>query len=240
MDSSKYQKLAVVTENRDFEKIRTRITAERAIRLLHGGIGLATESGEFLDALKKHIFYGKPIDVANLGEEMGDLFWYIAVICDELGADFKSIMQTNIDKLQARYGDKFSEHRATERNLDAEREILENAVTDFVAVRKEQLSEPKPGLVGETRALRLKDATDEWWVSKEEEQKPVEKLPESPAAKLLQKVWIGACQRCGSQSQRNFAKDTSIVIPESGEKITSIIKPCSQCLGDVVYMPPVE
>jgi hypothetical protein len=56
LHSAEYQKLAVVTENRDMEKIRLRVTADRALRLLHGGIGLATESGEFLGAIKNHIF----------------------------------------------------------------------------------------------------------------------------------------------------------------------------------------
>ena len=94
-------------------------------RLLHAGIGLATESGEFLDALKKHMFYGKELDTVNLAEEMGDLFWYCALIADELGVDFADVMATNIAKLKARYGDKFSEDKAEHRNLNKERQILE-------------------------------------------------------------------------------------------------------------------
>ena len=34
-------------------------------------------------------------------------------------------MDTNIAKLKARYGDKFTEQAASERDLDTEREILE-------------------------------------------------------------------------------------------------------------------
>jgi NTP pyrophosphatase (non-canonical NTP hydrolase) len=131
LQGTEYQGLAIVTENRDFETIRLRVSAERTLCLLHGGIGLATESGEFLDGLKKHIFYGKPIDAVNLAEEMGDLFWYIAVICTALGVTFEDVMERNIAKLQARYGDKFSEHRATNRDLIRERRILEEVVNEI-------------------------------------------------------------------------------------------------------------
>lgn len=125
MKTSEYQQLALVTESRDMESIQLRIGTERAIRLLHGGIGLATEAGEFLDGIKKYVFYGKAIDTVNLSEEMGDLFWYIAIVCDELGVAFDDVMETNIAKLKARYHGKFSEYRATNRDLANERAVLE-------------------------------------------------------------------------------------------------------------------
>lgn len=74
MNSKEYINNAVRTESRDFEAIGKRLSEESNIRLLHGAIGLATESGEFLDALKKHIYYGKELDRVNLAEELGDLF----------------------------------------------------------------------------------------------------------------------------------------------------------------------
>ena len=75
--------------------------------------------------MKKHIFYGKPLDEVNLKEEVGDLLWYIAIICDELNTSFDEIMSTNIEKLRARYGGKFSEVKALNGNLQTERAILE-------------------------------------------------------------------------------------------------------------------
>ena len=125
MDTKEYVKNAVKTESRDFDAIGGRMAEVRNQRLLHAGIGLATEAGEFLDAMKKHVFYGKELDTVNLGEEMGDLFWCCAIVADELGLDFAKVMDTNIAKLKARYGDKFTEQAASERDLDTEREILE-------------------------------------------------------------------------------------------------------------------
>ncbi len=115
-----YQQDALRTESTVFNM------EEGDERLLHAGIGLATESGEFLDALKKHIFYGKPLDRTNLKEEAGDLMWYIAIALDELGSSFEEVQATNIAKLRARYPEKFTEELAENRDLKTERKILED------------------------------------------------------------------------------------------------------------------
>lgn len=94
-------------------------------RLLHAGMGLCTESGEFMDGLKKHLFYGKPLDEVNLIEELGDLFWYMAIAANELGVPFERIQEINIAKLKARYPDKFCSDKAQNRDLNTERAVLE-------------------------------------------------------------------------------------------------------------------
>lgn len=125
MNPTEYVKNAIKTESTDFEAMNDRLNDDGLKRLLHAGIGLSTESGEFLDALKKHIFYGKELDRVNLVEEVGDLFWYIAIVADELGFKIEDVMENNISKLKARYGDKFSEEKAENRDLETERNILD-------------------------------------------------------------------------------------------------------------------
>ena len=125
MNSANYINDAIKTESNDFTAMDTRLKDNGLKRLLHAGIGLSTESGEFLDALKKHIFYGKELDRVNLAEELGDLFWYMAIVADELGVEFESVMERNIQKLKARYGEKFSEEKAENRDLENERLILD-------------------------------------------------------------------------------------------------------------------
>ena len=125
MNSRDYIQDAIRTESTDFKSMDQRLGVDGTKRLLHAGIGMATEAGEFLDALKKHIFYGKELDRVNLKEEMGDLFWYLAIACDELDVEFEPLMERNIAKLKARYGEKFSESKAEKRDLATEREILE-------------------------------------------------------------------------------------------------------------------
>lgn len=94
-------------------------------RLLHASIGLNTEQAEFADMLKKHLFYGKPLDETNLKEELGDLLWYMAIALDALGSDFETEMNRVIAKLKVRYPDSFTDHHAENRDLVAERTVLE-------------------------------------------------------------------------------------------------------------------
>lgn len=95
-------------------------------RLLHAALGMQTETAEFSDALKKSIFYGKPLDVVNLKEEIGDLFWYLAIAVDELGTTFDAEMSRVINKLKLRYPNKFTSEDALNRDLKAERDLLES------------------------------------------------------------------------------------------------------------------
>lgn len=100
--------------------------AAQSIRLLHGAIGLSTEAGELLDQVKKHIFYGRSLDKANILEECADSIWYIVLILDSMGFTLEQAMNTLIPKLEERYAKKvFSAQEAITRNLEAERSILE-------------------------------------------------------------------------------------------------------------------
>ena len=94
-------------------------------RLLHASIGMVTEAGEFIDALKKHMFYGKPLDIVNLKEELGDILWYAAIAMDALETDFTTEMQRVIAKLTVRFPDKFTTASALDRDLASERKELE-------------------------------------------------------------------------------------------------------------------
>lgn len=125
MNNKEYVKNALVTESNNFEAIGSRISSPENIRLLHAAIGLATEAGEIQDQIKKAVFYGKTMDKVNLSEEMGDIFWYMAIMADTLGVSFEEIQEKNIAKLKARYGSKFTESAALNRDLDIERKVLE-------------------------------------------------------------------------------------------------------------------
>lgn len=98
-------------------------------RMLHAAIGLATESAELLDMLKKHIFYGKPFDEVNAKEECGDASWYIGLAIDEMKTTINEVITMNIEKLKLRYPKKFSEDKAINRDVNAERVLLERKPT---------------------------------------------------------------------------------------------------------------
>ena len=96
------------------------------IRILHGAIGTATESGELLDAIKKHLYYGKEFDKPNIVEEVGDIIWYCGLIMAVFGMTLEDAMFVNARKLRTRYPDKFTSEKALNRDLEKEREIFEN------------------------------------------------------------------------------------------------------------------
>lgn len=98
--------------------------SDKAEKLLHGIIGIATEAGEMLEALLK-AFHEGALDVVNLDEEIGDQFWYQAMLLRETGNTFENVQKINIEKLKARFPEKFTEENANNRDLDTERKILE-------------------------------------------------------------------------------------------------------------------
>ena len=93
---------------------------------LHMILGMQTEVAEIADVYKKHIAYGRDLDLVNVKEEIGDLMFYVVNLCNTHNWDLRDIMKTNIDKLKARYPEKFTNENAINRNLDVERQILEN------------------------------------------------------------------------------------------------------------------
>lgn len=71
--------------------------------LLHMGVGVSGEAGELLDAIKKNTIYGKPLDIENVIEELGDLEFYMERIRQIIGATREQTIQANIAKLGKRY-----------------------------------------------------------------------------------------------------------------------------------------
>ena len=87
--------------------------------LLTAALGLAAESGEFTEVVKKMILQGKPYNEENvfhLKRELGDICWYIAQACMALDTTFDEIIEMNVEKLQARYpGGEFDVHKSENR-----------------------------------------------------------------------------------------------------------------------------
>lgn len=92
--------------------------------ILHMLLGLSTEIGELHDIYKKSLAYGKNIDLPHVNEEVGDIMWYIANLCNILEFDLSNVLQINIDKLKVRYPKKFEESKALNRDIDKENKVL--------------------------------------------------------------------------------------------------------------------
>lgn len=83
------------------------------------------KSSILLDSLKKKLYYNKQIDFDKFSKTSKELFKTISSFCDSNKIEISEILDKNIAKLKARYGDKFSSDKAINRNINIEREILE-------------------------------------------------------------------------------------------------------------------
>lgn len=108
MTINEYQTAALRTAQTD------KLTANEL--LLNAVLGLCGESGEVADLVKKHRFQGHDIDIEHIAKELGDVAWYLAVGAYAIGYDLETILQMNVDKLEARYPDGFSTDRSLHRD----------------------------------------------------------------------------------------------------------------------------
>ena len=83
--------------------------------IINGVLGLTGEAGEFSDMIKKWMFHEKPLDIEHAQKELGDVMWYIALICESFDWSLEEIMGLNIDKLMKRYPDGFDTTLANNR-----------------------------------------------------------------------------------------------------------------------------
>lgn len=106
MTVNEYQKLAMVTLNRDLDKKEI---------LTNAVMGLCGESGEACDLVKKHLFHGHELDREALIKELGDVAWYLAEAAEALEIPLEEVFEKNIEKLKKRYPEGFSSERSINR-----------------------------------------------------------------------------------------------------------------------------
>ena len=84
-------------------------------RLLTAALGLGSETGEFVEIVKKMFLQGKPAsdeNIFHMKRELGDIMWYWVTACAALGLDPFEVITENQKKLEARYGEQFEVQRS--------------------------------------------------------------------------------------------------------------------------------
>ena len=84
-------------------------------RLLTAALGLGSETGEFVEIVKKMYLQGKPPsedNIFHMKRELGDIMWYWITACASLNLDPYEVISENQEKLAARYGKKFEVQRS--------------------------------------------------------------------------------------------------------------------------------
>jgi NTP pyrophosphatase (non-canonical NTP hydrolase) len=94
MEMNEYQKLAI---NEAFYEKRD---------IVYSSLGIAGESGEIVDHVKKMLRDDNNILTNErkeiLKKELGDVLWYVASMADTLGFTLEEIGKTNINKIKDR------------------------------------------------------------------------------------------------------------------------------------------
>ena len=78
-------------------------------RLVDAAAGLAEEAGEVLGLVRKHAYMGHPLDRDRMIRELGDTLWCLTAIATSLGLTLDQVASTNVEKLERRYPDGYSD-----------------------------------------------------------------------------------------------------------------------------------
>ena len=87
------------------QAVKTAVYRDRD-RIVYPALGLLSEAGEVAGKIKK-ILRDKngdftPEDRWMIADEVGDVLWYIAALCADMGTPMELIAQRNLDKLNSR------------------------------------------------------------------------------------------------------------------------------------------
>lgn len=107
MKLNEYQELSKRTmPNKDLKK-----------DLANYALGLTGESGEVADHVKKYVFHGHSLDHMAIKKELGDVLHYIAGLCTLNHFTLEEVAAANIEKLNERYPDGFSQQDSINRKV---------------------------------------------------------------------------------------------------------------------------
>jgi len=120
MELENYQKLAMRTNDGKCTERLMNCQRRCSPQLDMGGmlnacLGLSGEVGELNDMIKKWIFHGHDLSYSEVEKEIGDVMWYVAMMCESFGFNLAEIAQKNINKLIERYPEGFSEYASQHR-----------------------------------------------------------------------------------------------------------------------------
>lgn len=78
-------------------------------------MGISDEAGEVLGLVKKYLYHEHDRAEEKMKDELGDVFYYMAVMMVRYQFTLREVLTRNRDKLQARYPEKFDSERSVNR-----------------------------------------------------------------------------------------------------------------------------
>jgi len=90
---------------KDYQRLAL-TTAAYPRGIYYPALGLGAEAGETLNIIKKvmrdHNNFVTQQTRECLADELGDVLWYLAALCTELGLDLATVARVNLEKLDDR------------------------------------------------------------------------------------------------------------------------------------------
>lgn len=99
MKASEYQTLT--------SRTNPRAKTDPIPNMLNLALGIAGESGEVVELIKKWAFHDHDLNPEEVTKEIGDLLWYVSELCNALEIPLGLVFEKNIDKLMKRYPEGF-------------------------------------------------------------------------------------------------------------------------------------
>ena len=107
MNLNEYQKLADKTAKKDFGSSEEEIFC--------WGLGISGEAGDVASCIKKTFAHKKDVK-EGIKENLGDMLWYAAMICNFFEWDFREILDENVSKLKGRFPEGF-DYKSVDRDM---------------------------------------------------------------------------------------------------------------------------
>ncbi len=98
--------MSLTFEEYQKESGKTAVYPNRGNNFIYPALGLGGEAGEVLEKIKK-ILRDKHGEIdeetrEKLAKELGDVLWYVAQLCTELGLSMEEVAKQNLEKLFSR------------------------------------------------------------------------------------------------------------------------------------------
>lgn len=88
------------------ERLSADVVSDAEKMLSHNALGLAGETGEVIDHIKKIVWHKKPLDEERRQAmllELGDVLFYYTAILERLDFTLEDVMTANVKKLDERH-----------------------------------------------------------------------------------------------------------------------------------------
>ena len=94
---------ATNVEFNEYQSLANRTLYGNEQVLTNLSLGLASETGQVVDLVKKYTFHGERLNKDQLTKQMGDVLWYLSQVAEWADIPFEEVAQQNIVKLNDKY-----------------------------------------------------------------------------------------------------------------------------------------